>query len=222
MRTRPNSVRSRITGMAFGEDVTLVREALGARNEYGEWVPGAPVESTIRVTWQPAPGKDRWSNFARVVEEGGLRLEGLAVVYSTVELVAAGRRNYRRHPFKGRHSPQSPRRRGMARILGRTRRAHRTTIGRLTMTTRVTGGEKLRKHLAEQRRKIADMPKGVEVGFYGRRSGQGRCKRIRCPGTRHPGKTVLSPSHCDGAPEDQRACDRASTPRWCNHGAGRA
>ena len=35
------------------------------------------------------------------------------------------------------------------------------------MTTRVTGGEKLRKHLAEQRRKIADMPKGVEVGFYG-------------------------------------------------------
>lgn len=84
------AVRSRITGASFGEDATLVREAPGARNEYGEWVPGAPVETAIRVTWQPAPGKDRWSNFARVVEEGGLRLEGLAVVYATVELFAAG------------------------------------------------------------------------------------------------------------------------------------
>ena len=90
MRTRPLGVRSRVTGASFGEGATLLRRAEGSRDENGEWVPGQETETQIRLSIQPPPGKDKFANFERVIETGGLRLAGLVVVYSAVELRPAG------------------------------------------------------------------------------------------------------------------------------------
>ena len=90
MRTRPTSVTSRITGASFGEDATLLRRAPGSRDEFGEWIEGELVETAIRVSRQPPPGKDRWSFRERLVEESGIRLSGAVVLYSTIALRPAG------------------------------------------------------------------------------------------------------------------------------------
>ena len=90
MRVRSTFVRSRVTGCSFGTVAMLVRKTEGSRNKYGEWVPGKDIETLIRVAIQPPPGKDKFANFERVIEEGGLRLAGLVVLYSETELRPAG------------------------------------------------------------------------------------------------------------------------------------
>ena len=90
MRTRPLSVRSRITGATFGTSATLIREGVGSRNEFGEWVPGAAVKTPIRVTAQPPGGPKTWTQFQRYVEEGGIRLSGAIVFWTVTPLQAAG------------------------------------------------------------------------------------------------------------------------------------
>ena len=86
IRNRPAGLLSRIAR----DPATLIRRAVGVRNQYGEFVEGAETSQDILVNAQPPPGKDRWSNRVRELEEGGLRLEGALVFYTRTELRAAG------------------------------------------------------------------------------------------------------------------------------------
>ena len=80
--SRPAALLSRIAR----EPATLKRRAPGTRNDYGEFVEGAETSTDILVNSQPPPGKDRWSNRVRELEEGGLRLQGAVVFYTQTEL----------------------------------------------------------------------------------------------------------------------------------------
>ena len=86
IRNRPAGLLSRIAR----DPATLIRRAAGVRNQYGEFVEGAKTSQNILVNAQPPPGKDRWSNRVRELEEGGLRLEGALIFYTRTELRAAG------------------------------------------------------------------------------------------------------------------------------------
>ena len=86
LRNRPAGLLSRIAR----DPATLIRRAVGVRDQYGEWIEGAETSTDIQVNAQPPPGKDRWSNRVRELEEGGLRLQGALVFYTPTELRAAG------------------------------------------------------------------------------------------------------------------------------------
>ena len=42
-----------------GENADLVREAPGAANDYGEWVPGVETTTTVRLVSTPISGRER-------------------------------------------------------------------------------------------------------------------------------------------------------------------
>ena len=86
LRNRPAGLLSRIAR----DPATLIRRVAGVRNQYGEFVEGVETSKDILVNAQPPPGRDRWSNRVRELEEGGLRLQGALVFYTRTELRAAG------------------------------------------------------------------------------------------------------------------------------------
>ena len=90
MRTRPSSARSRIVGATLGTSATLIRKGEGSRDKHGEWQPGVERSSAIRLAVRPPGGPDTWTNWQRIVEEGGLRLDGLIQVWTLTRLEAAG------------------------------------------------------------------------------------------------------------------------------------
>ena len=53
------SVASTLRSGNLTESAVIVRQAAGARNEHGEWVPGTATETTIRVVTAPVTGEER-------------------------------------------------------------------------------------------------------------------------------------------------------------------
>ena len=57
----------------FCEPFTVLRERPGARNEYGEWIPGAPISDAISGVTLPASTNER-GGIERDMDAEGLRI----------------------------------------------------------------------------------------------------------------------------------------------------
>lgn len=80
---RPYAKRQ-TTGRAFGEDVTLLRDAAGHRDTTtGRWVPGSTSQTAMRMATAPIRAGQE-----RVVEIGGARHAGQRKFWSPEELFA--------------------------------------------------------------------------------------------------------------------------------------
>ena len=85
MRVRPAFLAQRtIQGRRFSENVTLVRTS-GFRNEDQDWR-GSGQTANIRCATAPMPGED---DMARLLEDGGVRLEDTRLFWTREELVPA-------------------------------------------------------------------------------------------------------------------------------------
>ena len=64
-----------LASSAFAETATLIRQSAGMRNQYGEWIPGDPVSSSVTLVTAPLSGQQR-----QALPEG-LRERNLRVFY---------------------------------------------------------------------------------------------------------------------------------------------
>ena len=77
-------------GAAFSEPAILRRKAAGSRNTHGEWVPGAPRDTPIKVATAPSAGNfGGQGGTTRLTELEGVRSDAHRVIWTATPLIAA-------------------------------------------------------------------------------------------------------------------------------------